>query len=152
MPAPAFLPPNHLRSHHRLRLTARVAGALYQSARAIERNREHPPLGPPRAHFDFVPPRGQLGPHLTIDSILRTDDCRQHVVRIKGRWKMCARELGRFDRLLEIHSEIDQVQKELQRPLILLISTRRSERKVWLGTAHRHRWGQGGAWTLPRPQ
>src|ERR1700674_2211766 len=60
-------------------------------------------------------------------------------VRKKRGGKMCARKLGRFDRLLYVHSELDDVEEELERPLILLVAALGAESQVWLSGARRKR-------------
>src|SRR5208282_3162011 len=52
---------------------------------------------------------------------------------------MCARKLGRFDRLLQVHAELDDVEEELERPLILLVAALGAESQVWLSGARRKR-------------
>ena len=52
----------------------------------------------------------------------------------------------RFDRLLQVHAEMDVAQEHVERPLVLLVAARRAERQIGLAVAQR----EGGREHGPR--
>src|ERR1700683_3931037 len=135
----AALPANRGGGHRGNRWAARIASAAKQTAIAIELDREHVAFGPRRAKLDLVTTSRELRADFFIDALLDTQNAGTRVVRIEGRGEMRAGKFRRLDRLLQGHPEIDDVEKKLQRPLILLIATRSSEREIRLIAAHRER-------------
>src|SRR5208283_262415 len=104
-----------------------VGAAAEESADRIETDAEDVPFAPRRARLDLVSAgrerrAGRLG-----DAILDPQNPRARPVRVEARGEVRGREARRLDRLLQVHAEFDQVQKELQGPLILLIAPRRAE-------------------------
>ena len=91
-------------------------------ARAIERHREHVAVAPRRAHLDFVAALGEFRAHAFVDATLQPEQSRRRFVRIERRREMHAGIARGFDRLLQVHLEFHQVEEELQRPLILLVT------------------------------
>src|SRR5579863_5386224 len=61
-------------------------------------------------------------------------------------------ERWRVDRLLDVEVMVHHAQEHDQRPLILLLPTRRAERHPGLTIAKRETRRQRGAWTLARLQ
>ena len=120
-------------------MAARIASATKQSAIAIELDREHVAFRPRRTKLDLVTASRELRADFFINAILDTQNSGTRIVRIEGRGEMRAGKFRRLDRLLQVHPEIDDVEKKLQGPLILLIATRSAEREMRLIAAHRER-------------
>src|SRR5208337_1633470 len=120
-------PAYHLRGHYGRGLTARIGAAREHAGFRVDLHREHVTLGPRRPDFDLMATRGECVAHARGDSVLDAQDSGAIVVGRERRGEMQRRKLGRLDRGLQVHSEIDHVQKKLQRPLILLIAAFRAE-------------------------
>ncbi len=59
---------------------------------------------------------------------------------------------GRVERFLHVHTEIDDVQEELQRPLVLLVAAGRAKGQPRLAVAQCQRRREGRARALARDQ
>src|ERR1700730_7158379 len=94
-------------------------------------------FAPGWARLDLMAASAQFGADPLVDAILDPEHARACVMWIKGRREMCGRKSWRLDRLLHVHAEIDQVQKELQRPLILLVTAGRAEGEERIAVAGR---------------
>ena len=73
-------------------------------------------------------------------------------VRVEGRREMARVERGGVHRDLQVHAEIDAVQEELERPLVLLVRARRAERHERPAVLQRQGRGEGRAGALSRPE
>src|SRR3989304_5033248 len=71
-------------------------------------------------------------------------------VRMKGSGKMACVEGRSVDRDLQVHAEIDAVQEELERPLVLLIRPRGAERHERFSLLERQRGGESRAGAFAR--
>ena len=66
--------------------------------------------------------------------------------------KTVADDARGFDRLLRLHSELDDIEEHLQHPLYLCIPAGTTKRHERLSVSQNHRGVRGEPWTLPRLQ
>src|SRR5579859_1130475 len=105
---------------------------------------------PGRRGFDVVPAGAQAGERLLPGAILDGDMPRARLARIEGAWERLGVMVRRVDRGLEVHAEVRMREQRVQRPLILLVAARRSEREIGIAAAGDERRRKRRAWTLAR--
>ena len=92
----------------------------------------------------------QLVANFLGDAALNLQVARDHGMRKWRRREGAGGPTWRLDRRLNIHPELDHIQKELQQVLVLRITTLHREREERLAVAQRETWGKRDARTLAR--
>src|SRR5581483_93128 len=98
-------------------------------------HRAHPAERPGRPDVHDVPPSAQLRNNVRPDPGLDVEHLRLRLAGVERGWHVRRVERREVDGLLEVHAEPHVVEEERQRPLVLLIATRRAERQVRLTVA-----------------
>ena len=82
------------------------------------------PADQARPDGDVVAASLEIGDRPRVEARLERERLRREAAREEGRDQVVGVELGRVDRLLEIHPEVDVADERVQRPLLLLIAAR----------------------------
>src|SRR5213080_3418958 len=88
--------------------------------------------------------------HLVSEPRLDLDLPRLALARIEGAREVVGAEVRRVDRRLEVETAVDVLQKHVQRPLVLLVAARCTEREVGMAAAERQRGRERRARALLR--
>src|SRR6266849_3451881 len=136
------LPSDYLRSHHDRGLTARVGPAIKHAPGGVKPDCEHVTLAPWRPDDDFMATVGQFLAHLLVDALLDPKHTGPCVMRIETRGKMAAREAWGFDCFLHTHPEVNEIEEELQGPLVLLVAAGCPKRHERFTVARSDRGGE----------
>src|SRR5277367_6664844 len=102
-------------------MAARIGAAEYDAAPAIDLDRQYESFAPRRPFGYPMAAGGEVVAHAPVDAGFHQQSAGDGVMRIEARREMLAGKLGRLDRFLHVHAELDAVEKKLQCPLILLI-------------------------------
>src|SRR3990172_1173140 len=145
-------PADNLRGHDDRQLPPRIGAAAQKPAVTIDLNRKYIAFAIGRPGLNFVTEFSKRPTHRLVNSIFDPEQARERTVRIEGRRKVRTREFGRLDRLLQVHPEVDDIQEELQRPLVLLVAAGRAKGEIGLARAQRDRRRQRRARPLARHQ
>src|SRR5262245_41156419 len=114
------------------RLIAWGGSAREEAARGVPLHAHYPAaLLPVAEDHDLVAPRLQRIPCPLRDAPLYHQPPRVLCPRIERAREVQGVERRRVQRRLHVHPELDHVQEELQRPLVLLVAARRAEREPW---------------------
>ena len=105
-------------------------------------------MSPRAVDAHLVAPRRKFVADLRSDARLDPRATGIGSVGIERAREMCALDRWRVERLLHVHAEVDHVQEELERPLVLLIAAGRAKGQPRLPVAQRQRRGEGRAWSL----
>src|SRR6266480_4237477 len=129
---PGILTPDGVSLH-----APRVGRGLQQAVLAGDGT--DPTERPVAGDLDIVPALSQFAYHLVPEPRLDLDLQRLALARIERARKVVRVEGRRVDRALQVQPAIGVLQKEVERPLILLVASGRTERQVWIAAAERER-------------
>src|SRR3954468_23648986 len=112
---------------------ARIRGALEQTV--LARDRADAAQRPVAGDLDVVPALAQLRRDVVAEPRLQLHLPGPALPRIERAGEMVRVEARRVDRLLQVQAAVDVPQKEVERPLVLLVAARRAEREIWVAVA-----------------
>src|SRR5262245_44227263 len=110
---------------NRVPAAPRICSGLYNSGIRVEPyHRWRGWITPGGLHLDLVPARCQVRSHFGADSVLEVEYARIEAMIIKRTHQVqCLKPWG-LNRFLHIHSEFDDVEYNLDKRLILIVSAR----------------------------
>src|ERR1041385_8289458 len=123
-------------------------GALDEAGRGVEADGGDLAVGPVAGDLDVVAEGGELVADAGGEAALDDEAFWESAVRVERAGEVQGVEGGRVDGGLKVHAEVDDVQEELERPLVLLVAAGGAEGHVRLAAAHGERRGERGARAL----
>ena len=88
-------------------------------------------MAPGSVDLDSVSLLYQMPLYLLRDPPFDGDQARVGIMRVEGTGEVEAVERGGVDGFLEIHLEVDEVEEELEGPLVLSVAARCAEDHEW---------------------
>src|SRR5207249_3894645 len=131
-----------------IRIVSWIGAGMQHTGFRIDDDHRHFAHRPRTIHSQLVPFGDQRLLHFLADTRLDPEVTRVHRVREWRRRETARRPAWGFDCLLDVHTEIDHVQKGLNCAHQLIVSAGTSHQSVGLAILHDERGCQCAAWTF----